>query len=67
MASRAGSELQMDDCERTEAWLRGFAATSRSKKLKDETDNFEITDLFLSKGRRRCNSKKFNNGISVGT
>ena len=32
-----------------EAWLRSFSALSRSKKLKDDEEEKQITDLFLSK------------------
>jgi len=48
MASRSG-ELNFDDPEYTEAWLRCFAASARSKKLKDEEGSLAITDLFLAK------------------
>lgn len=48
MASRAG-ELNFDDPEYTEAWLRCFAASARSKKLKDEEGSYAISDLFLAK------------------
>ena len=33
----------------TEAWLRSFAALSRSKKLKDTKEAREVADLFLAK------------------
>ena len=44
-------DLTLDDPDFTEAWLRCFAATARSKKLKDDPTKSEypITDLFLSK------------------
>jgi len=50
MASATG-HLQFNDPDQTEAWLRCFAATARSKKLKDDptTKEFPVTDLFLSK------------------
>ena len=51
MASRAGSsnQLPLTDCSSTEAWLRGFAAKCRSKKLTDGEAGYQITDLFLAK------------------
>jgi len=49
MASRAALELPLNDSELTEAWLRGFAATARTKKLTDTEEAKQVTDLFLSK------------------
>jgi len=50
MASSTG-ELTFGDPDITEAWLRCFAASARSKKLKDEPTKSElpVTDLFLAK------------------
>lgn len=48
MASRADG-LPLDDPATTEAWLRSFAARSRSKKLEDTNEEKQVTDLFLSK------------------
>ena len=51
MASRA-MDLQLnvlEDPELTEAWLRSFAALSRTKGLKDSAKEKEVTDLFLSR------------------
>ncbi|PAA81730.1 hypothetical protein BOX15_Mlig033926g4 [Macrostomum lignano] len=48
MASQA-SDLPLNDPAMTEAWLRSFAALSRSKKLTDSNEDRQITDLFLSK------------------
>ena len=48
MASRSG-ELSFDDPKYTEAWIKCFAASARSKKLKDEAGSLAITDLFLAK------------------
>ncbi|MEE4247258.1 MAG: retroviral-like aspartic protease family protein, partial [Kangiellaceae bacterium] len=48
MASRA-DVLPLDDPAMTEAWLRSFAALSRSKKLKDSAEDKQVTDLFLAK------------------
>ena len=39
----------LEDPELTEAWLRSFAALSRTKGLKDSAKEKEVTDLFLSR------------------
>ena len=50
MASRSSDDpLPLNDPSRTEAWLRGFAALSRTRKLKDLPTNKQVTDLFLSR------------------
>jgi hypothetical protein len=49
MATRA-TDLQLDDPGLTEAWLKSFAALSRTKGLKDtEEEGNKVTDLFLSR------------------
>ena len=48
MTSRA-DDLPLDDPAITEAWLKCFSALSRSKKLKDDGTEKQVTDLFLSK------------------
>ena len=45
----ASSELQLNEPDATEAWLRCLAATARTKKLKDTDGDFQVTDLFLAK------------------
>ena len=50
MASRSTTDLQLDDPGLTEAWLKSFAALSRTKGLKDTKEGGnKVTDLFLSR------------------
>ena len=50
MASLSNSEnLSLEDPSKAEAWLRGFAALSRTKNLKDSASDKQVTDLFLSR------------------
>lgn len=49
MASRTEKELDLRNTENAEAWIRQFSAICRTKKIKDEENEFAITDLFLAK------------------
>ena len=54
MASPVGYQLSLNDPDFVDTCLRCFAASARTKKLKDDVENGgenEITDLFLATAR----------------
>ena len=51
MASPIGYQLSLEDSDFVDTWLRCFAASARTKKLKDNKEKGgenEITDFFLA-------------------
>ena len=51
MALLIGYQLSLEDSDFVNTWLRCFAVSARTKKLKDNTEKggeYEITDFFLA-------------------